>query len=494
MLKSISLENYKCFRNSGEIEIAPLTVLCGINSSGKSSIINSLLLLKQSYEDNSISNNMKLNGAYVKGGRFKDISLKREDQLITLSVSYELEKPKRYEKLEKKRSKYDITACKNLAKLYSPYNVRCFRILSEVMVEQYNGKNFVDDNIMAGQKITIRAICEDSTSIISSVELKRLKNQINQYVIQIDNFPDGDSGELTEHVELRDATCYFENFNLINAFSSDIYPVGTQVSGLLANVYLIFKMNALQLKNIHYLTPLRGYPQRNYNLDCETDDVGISGEYTPYIMRKYGKKYIDGFLPPEKNKIPVSEKKLPFKKCVQGWLDYLNFGKYSLTSSLEAIQLNIQDYNVSNVGFGISQVLPIIVSGLIQKESEILLLEQPEIHLHPGAQMCMADFLVSMAMHNKGVIVETHSDHIINRVVRRAMESKEINNRMVIYFIEQDSEGISHVERVFIDPIRGVLIDNENFFMQFASETEKIVETGFNNLQKGNQNGEDTFG
>lgn len=76
MLEAISLENYKCFKEKTDIGIAPLTVLCGINSSGKSSIINSLLLQKQSYEDCSISNNMKLNGEYVKSGRFNDISFK----------------------------------------------------------------------------------------------------------------------------------------------------------------------------------------------------------------------------------------------------------------------------------------------------------------------------------------------------------------------------------------------------------------------------------
>ena len=290
-------------------------------------------------------------------------------------------------------------------------------------------------------------------------------------------------------MELHDATCYFENFNLTNAYSSDIKPVGTTISGLLANVYLIFKMNALQFKNINYLTPLRVYPQRNYILDHETDDVGLSGEFTPYIMHKYQKSNISGFLPPSNNMFHIYTKKLKFDTCVQEWMNYLNFGKYTLSNTLETIQLNIQNYNISNVGFGISQVLPIIVSGLIKQQNELLLLEQPEIHLHPIAQMCMADFLISMAINGKCVIVETHSDHFINRLVRRMMENPTFKSNVKIYFVDQNENGISNTENIEIDPIRGVLTDNENFFTQFASETEKIIRAGFNNKHKVNKEG-----
>lgn len=490
MLKSISLENYKCFQklmveNEEKLEIAPLTILCGVNSSGKSSIINSLLLLKQSYEDNAISNSMKFNGKYIKSGRFNDISFKRNSETVTFSIDYKLEKPKKYKCYNSKQSKYDITAFKNLSKIYSGFNIKNFEISSSISIQQFDINKSVDDNILSEQKIIITVTCVDGEKKISSIELKLLKNQTNRYAISLNNIPDGDTGKIVDHVELHDASCYFENFNLINAFSSNISPYGIHVSGLLANVYLIFKMNALQYKNIYYLTPLRFYPQRNYILDYETDDVGLSGEFTPYIMHKNKDIDIDGFLPPKNDTIKASKHKYAFTKCVQEWMNYLHFGQYSLSNVLETIQLNIQDYNVSNVGFGVSQVLPIIVSGLIKQKNELLLLEQPEIHLHPTAQMCMADFLISMAINNKGVIVETHSDHIINRIVRRMMESEDIRKKVKIYFVEQNKDGVSAIENVIVDPIRGVLSDNENFFTQFATETEKIICAGFTNKLKG---------
>ena len=103
--------------------------------------------------------------------------------------------------------------------------------------------------------------------------------------------------------------------------------------------------------------------------------------------------------------------------------------------------------------------------------------------------MCMADFLISMALNGRGAIVETHSDHIINRLVRRMMENPMIKKNVKIYFIDQDSNGVSIAEEIIVDSVCGVLNDNENFFTQFASETEKIVNVSFKNKIKEQHNG-----
>ena len=113
MFKSISLKNYKCFDNL-ELEIAPLTILCGTNSSGKSSIINSFLMLKQSYESNSTENSMSFNGEYIKCGTYEDISTDRNGAPIEFKIFYELHRPQKPQ--GNRVSKADITAFKNLAK------------------------------------------------------------------------------------------------------------------------------------------------------------------------------------------------------------------------------------------------------------------------------------------------------------------------------------------------------------------------------------------
>ncbi len=488
MLKSISLENYKCFEklkvdDKEELEIAPLTVLCSVNSSGKSSIINSLLMLKQSYESTSTSNNMKINGTYIKAGTFEDISKNKEKQPITFVVTYELNKPPKYYKRKSKISKSDVTAFKTLSKIYPQfYNITKFIIKSQIVVKYDENAIQPKNNILDEQLIELEIYSLNKLLTTTKIHLEHI--QASQYIIKAKNIPNENNKSLIPEVTLKGCACYFENFNLINAYSTNIVPSGIKVDGILANIYLIFRMNALQYKSLHYLTPLRVYPQRNYILDNENDNVGIGGEFTPHLMYEYSNRNITGFLPPNNDIIQFHSKYDSFSFFINAWMNYLKFGQYSLQKSFETLTLDISNYNISNVGFGISQVLPILVSGLIQNQKETLLLEQPEIHLHPKAQMCMSDFLISMAINNKNTIVETHSDHIINRVVRRMMENEQINRSIKIYFVDQDDNGISTIENIVVDPIRGVLTENENFFTQFASETEKIVRVGFSNKIK----------
>ena len=484
MLTSISLENYKCFEKLDDLHIAPLTVLCGVNSSGKSSIIKSLLMLKQSYENTHSSSELTLNGEYVKCGRFADISTKNNCKPVTFTLSYELRKPGRYNKNVPRISKFDVTAFKNLNKMFNMCNVDCFRIKSSVTIEESHNSRLIDNDILLDQTIDVDVISCGRAILNSNIELHHLSSG-RGYELTLTNIPNDDTGEIVNKVTLRNAACYFENFTLVNAFSTNIAPPSEKISGLLANVYLIFKMNTMQFRNLHYLAPLRGYPQRNYLLDNESEDVGISGEFTPYIMNKNQRRNVYGFFPPKDDVVNASVCQEQFNEFIESWMEYLHFGKYSLESSLDSIQLSIENYNVSNVGFGVSQVLPIIVSGITKRTNEFLLLEQPEIHLHPRAQMNMADFLLSMAMCDRGVIVETHSDHIINRLVRRMMEDSSLKDRVRIYFFDQSEDGITTVEEIKVDDVDGAICDNPNFFYQFADETMKIVDTGYKNSQKG---------
>lgn len=487
MLKSISLENYKCFEklkvdDKEELEIAPLTVLCGVNSSGKSSIINSLLMLKQSYENNSTSNNLKINGQYIKAGTFEDISRNKTKDPIIFNVSYKLDKPPERYKSGQRISKFDVTAFKTLSKIYPrSYNITDFIIKSHIEIKHEN-ETLLKDNILNEQLIELDICNQNEIIVTTSIYLRHI--QANQYLIIVKNIPNGDNKKIEPEVILKGCTCYFENFNLINAYCTNITPSGTMVNGILANIYLICRMVALQYKNLRYLTPLRVYPQRNYTLDNESDNVGIGGEFTPHLLYEYSNKKIKGFLPPENDVLSLTTSFDLFSVFINKWMMYLNFGEYSLKKSFETLKLDISNYNISNVGFGISQVLPILVTGLIQNTHETLLLEQPEIHLHPKAQMCIADFLLSMAVSKRRVIIETHSDHIINRIVRRCMENSSIHNLTKIYFIDKDDTEFSKIEEVKIDPVDGALCENENFFYQFASETEKIIDAGYKNLEK----------
>lgn len=178
-------------------------------------------------------------------------------------------------------------------------------------------------------------------------------------------------------------------------------------------------------------------------------------------------------------------------------VDYNTNGKYnivlqyndnikSLTSD-DLLKLSIANDNIVDVGFGISQGLPVIISGLLLNKHETLLLEQPEIHLHPNMQMKMADFLISQAYNKKNIICETHSDHIINRIVRRVMEDKtgNLQNLVKIYFVQGKNVDNPIYKDISIHPVDGLVNAPEEFFTQFGSETIRIAQTGMINMREG---------
>ena len=490
MFKAFGFKNYKCFSDIGSLELAPLTVLCGTNSSGKSSIIDSLLLQKQSFEDRNASNFLCLSGEYVKGGSYHDLIIRHDcEKDMSFNYSFFLPKVKNYTKNSKSSnrstnrslSKRDIIGYKNLNKVFENYENDGFLINFENV---YAANMGFPDNYLKEQKITINVTKKSKSVMTTVIYLKNHSNKgrsNSKYDITFTNFPNYDDIE----VVLKNASCYFENAFISTIYSSNIEPSGTKIAELLGNLYTIYKVISMQFSNLHYLTPLRVYPQGNYSAENYVNEVGISGENTPSILASDQKdKKLAFFKMTDEEESLKSYDVLTLEQHVQNWMEYLGFKNCAVRKEFDAVQVTVGDYKISNVGFGASQVLPIITEGILLNPNELLCLEQPEIHLHPKAQMAIADFLIAMAVSGRGVIVETHSDHVINRIVRRMMEDPQIAKNTKIYFVDQDNTGTSNIESIKVDPFYGVIYDNKNFFTQFASETERIMFTGYNNSRK----------
>ena len=130
---------------------------------------------------------------------------------------------------------------------------------------------------------------------------------------------------------------------------------------------------------------------------------------------------------------------------------------------------------------GARYVLPILAAGTQLKKGQTLIVENPEIFLHPKNQMELADFFISLVNKNRQVIIETHSDHIINRVLRRTLEceTESLLNATVIYFLKQSS-----IKEIEMDRVQGISKCPEDFFRQFALETNHIFNAGINNIGK----------
>lgn len=155
----------------------------------------------------------------------------------------------------------------------------------------WNGKHYYnkqyqitykkDDNLV--YKITINVTKKSKSVMTTVIYLKNHSNKgrsNSKYDITFTNFPNYDDIE----VVLKNASCYFENAFISTIYSSNIEPSGTKIAELLGNLYTIYKVISMQFSNLHYLTPLRVYPQGNYSAENYVNEVGISGENTPSIL------------------------------------------------------------------------------------------------------------------------------------------------------------------------------------------------------------------
>lgn len=234
--------------------------------------------------------------------------------------------------------------------------------------------------------------------------------------------------------------------------------------------YLDYEFTVEYLKKLwssfRYIGPLREAPKRFYLFDDPRGiDIGINGENTALVLaleqenkipqyhrciyqgkqiKEFELRDSDGMLEAV-NWWLLECMKLPEIKSVVGWRGTIN-----------QVQLNSSGVEVSlpDVGFGVSQILPILVECLRVKEGETIILEQPEIHLHPSLQSKLADFFICMAKSGKNLVIETHSEHLINRLCLRVAqaESTEIQSLLNPLFVSFDeAEKTSVLKKIIIN-------------------------------------------
>lgn len=176
---------------------------------------------------------------------------------------------------------------------------------------------------------------------------------------------------------------------------------------------------------INYVSPLRAHPKRYYFLDKANINTALDtldGDSLTEILK-------------ENNVV---------KNKVNKWLN--NFNLSVNVSTLQdvihklKIKQNNLDLDITDVGFGISQVLPVIVQGFLSFENSLTIIEQPEIHLHPKMQADLADLFIDIIKVNKNskkyLLIETHSEYLLKRLRRRISENKNITaDDVAIYFI-----------------------------------------------------------
>lgn len=494
MLSNIKLENFKSFKRLDGLPIKPITILCGANSCGKSSILQSLLLLKQTKESRNPNQALLFNGEYVHLGDIENIIYaNQEGENLSLCYEYEFtlsqlsSAPRtsgrvriahviRYllsseERKDHKNKKYTIsvTAKFSISKQSKGYikiaDVQCFGV--SIFSQTGSGEKVQGATAFLKRSGALYDFTWDKIPQRRSDDIHCFSGKAEKLSVTFENlYPQSIQTQLPKNEEEEEEEIPFE-VNFFFRAADD----------------LLIKIN----EDINYVGPLREKPSRRYIYENEILEIGTKGENAAYIYRTEQDTVLDSHYYYNAKDDGFTEREgVTLKNALSEWLELMNIRGFSPDYDSEIIRLGMNAnsskdtrVNIADVGFGVSQIFPILLEGLRMHKHETLLLEQPEIHLHPGLQMQMADYFLSLALSGKKIIVETHSDHIINRLVRRIVEDEQydLDEMIAIYFVSNGSDGAT-IEEIVIDPTKGVTNWPEGFFDQTAIEQEKIMMAG----------------
>ncbi len=248
-------------------------------------------------------------------------------------------------------------------------------------------------------------------------------------------------------------------------------------------------MDSFFSDSVKYLGPLRDEPKALYPLATSSDpsDVGLRGEFTAAVLDLH-KDQLIRYVPSNNFGGAAAKRDTAVRtlsSAVRDWVQYLGVAEEVVTldrgklgHELKVIVdkgANAQD--LTHVGVGVSQVLPILVMSLLAEEDTTLIFEQPELHLHPKVQTALGDFFLSMSFLGKQCILETHSEYLINRLRFRAASApveQSLVDLVKVYFLEK-KDGVTSFRDVQINDYGAILDWPAGFFDQNQHEAEAIL-------------------
>ncbi|MAT55714.1 MAG: hypothetical protein CMN32_14655 [Saprospirales bacterium] len=452
MITHLKIENFKSWR-AADISLGSLTGLFGPNSSGKTSILQFLLMLKQTVES--------------------------PDRKLVMHLGNE-------------RTWVELGSWKDLIFAHNPENKLHFQI-------DWNSPEplTIQDPLSLNENISTSNLRFKAT--LQGDESGELKTQNFSY--ELDDFVFGmnkrdDAWELNkENFELKmtkgrkwdlPAPIKFYGFpEIINSYY--------QNAGFLSDLQLAFENLS---SRIYYLGPLRDFPKRQYTwTGGSPGDMGFRGE-----------KFVDAILAAKKEGSLISKgkgrKRVTLEERVAEWLKELGLinsfkvekisGSESLYQVLVRKNSTSPEVTLADVGFGVSQILPVIALCYYAPEKSILLIEQPEIHLHPSVQAGLADVFMDTIKHrNVQIILESHSEYLLRRLQRRIAENNYSAERAKLYFcdIQQQQSELTPLSINSFGQIEnwpdGFFADD---FREITAMNKAILERQIENTNGGQRN------
>ncbi|KWU49772.1 AAA family ATPase [Pseudomonas palleroniana] len=414
MFKSLRLTNFKAWKDTGEIGLAPVTMLLGTNSSGKSSLLQSLLLLKQTVRSPDRTIHLNLGGDEVNDlfsfGDFDSVLKHGADSPRQFSIGFDF-------------NRFDDS-----------------RVKAGSLETSY-GKT--SSGSVAVQQMKLNT---------DAREFRAVRRDRGAFSIFVDN-------EVQPRFKGRN---YAPERSI--SFSADAIAGLDQDGALVEDLSLSIRR---ELEGISYLGPLRRKPERDYAWNkSKPGDVGSDGSnaigalLASALLRSEEQNYIVEGVSKWLKRMKVAEQ---LEVRQQG-----RSNRYELIIHRDGVACNLRD-----VGIGVSQVLPVLVVAYFAPVGSTVILEEPEIHLHPLAQSILAELFVSVSKErNVQFIVETHSEHLFRRMQTLIAKGTAKQRDVSMYFVKRRG-GQALLQALEVDEFGVVGNWPEHFFGDSVGEARQ---------------------
>lgn len=319
-------------------------------------------------------------------------------------------------------------------------NFKCFSEKTCIKLGKMNvclGSNSVGKSSVIQSCILIRQIYEQAVAF-KDTKIRKYNIQLNDiYGLQL-----GDAEHIKSSKNKDEINLKIDGFEFsLSSLNESPMEMSTE------NAYELSEMalaGGLFSEHFYYLNAERIGPRNYQTINAKRlKNCGVYGEDTIHLLNILGNGKVDE---DRCFKLDDSKRVNTVNKQVEYWMDYIIPGIEISTDDIT--DLRISKISLSqpafdtgflspyNFGFGISYVLPIIVTGLIAEKQSVFLVENPEAHLHPKAQSHIGYFLTMMALSGIQIIVETHSEHVINGMRIAALKNAASPEDISINFFQ----------------------------------------------------------
>ena len=437
MLTRLRLRNFKSWKDTGDIVLRPITAFFGANSSGKTSLLQALLLLKQTSESSDRGRVFHFGNrqTLVDLGDFGTV-VHRHDSGTAIEVELDWETTKKLSVSDSEGKRIEQTDTLGFF-VSADRNGEQQSVSVEQMGYRLGEARFGMRRTRKGHDLSAEGVSFDF--------MRRRGRPSLPPPVRCYGFP---TEVVTQH----------------------------QNAGFLADLEHEFVQ---QLGRIHYLGPLRAYPERRYDwTGARPSDMGRAGESA-----------VDAILAARARGDRISlgkgHKRRTLEEHVAFWLRKLgliqDFRVEPLAEGLQVFQVMVRraaeaaEVPITDVGFGVSQVLPVLVLCFYAPEGSTIILEQPEIHLHPAIQSGLADVLIDAHRHRRvQILIESHSEDLLTRFQRRVAAESLSDEKLALWFCESEA-GVSRIDRLRLDVFGNITNWPKDFFGDEFGEIAEIT-------------------